>query len=126
MGLLTFVNVPQPEFISWRCSLSPRRRAVHSGNQRSRGSEQLMSREHPRSRVRAGRYRSQRSGQWYRSGRYRPWSIARIDNHTTVTETVVKLGELERWICGSCPREGDGKGKLIRILFSVYFGGFRG
>ena len=27
---------------------------------------------------------------------------------------------------GSCPREGHGKGKLIRILFSVYFGGFRG
>ena len=26
----------------------------------------------------------------------------------------------------SCPREGHGKGKLIRILFSVYFGGFRG
>ena len=24
------------------------------------------------------------------------------------------------------PREGHGKGKLIRILFSVYFGGFRG
>jgi len=27
---------------------------------------------------------------------------------------------------GSCPREGHGRGKLIRILFSVYFGGFRG
>ena len=27
---------------------------------------------------------------------------------------------------GSCPREGHGKGKLIRILFSVDFGGFRG
>src|SRR5271166_4667021 len=27
---------------------------------------------------------------------------------------------------GSCPREGHGKRKLIRILFSVYFGGFRG
>ncbi len=27
---------------------------------------------------------------------------------------------------GSCPREGHGNGKLIRILFSVYFGGFRG
>ena len=27
---------------------------------------------------------------------------------------------------GSCPREGHGKGELIRILFSVYFGGFRG
>ena len=27
---------------------------------------------------------------------------------------------------GSCHREGHGKGKLIRILFSVYFGGFRG
>ena len=27
---------------------------------------------------------------------------------------------------GSCPRQGHGKGKLIRILFSVYFGGFRG
>ena len=27
---------------------------------------------------------------------------------------------------GSWPREGHGKGKLIRILFSVYFGGFRG
>ena len=27
---------------------------------------------------------------------------------------------------GSCPWEGHGKGKLIRILFSVYFGGFRG
>ena len=27
---------------------------------------------------------------------------------------------------GSCPREGHGKWKLIRILFSVYFGGFRG
>ena len=24
------------------------------------------------------------------------------------------------------PRESHGKGKLIRILFSVYFGGFRG
>ncbi len=27
---------------------------------------------------------------------------------------------------GSCPREGHGKGKLIRVLFSVHFGGFRG
>ena len=27
---------------------------------------------------------------------------------------------------GSCPQEGHGKGKLIRILFSVDFGGFRG
>ncbi len=27
---------------------------------------------------------------------------------------------------GGCPRQGHGKGKLIRILFSVYFGGFRG
>ena len=27
---------------------------------------------------------------------------------------------------GVAPREGHGKGKLIRILFSVYFGGFRG
>ncbi len=26
---------------------------------------------------------------------------------------------------GSCPREGHGKGTLIRILFSVYFGGYR-
>ncbi|MBV8128197.1 MAG: hypothetical protein JO114_11140 [Planctomycetaceae bacterium] len=29
-----------------------------------------------------------------------PGQFARIDNHTTVTETMVKLGELERWICG--------------------------
>ena len=27
---------------------------------------------------------------------------------------------------GSCPREGHGTGKLIRILFSVYSGEFRG
>src|SRR5208337_3545487 len=26
----------------------------------------------------------------------------------------------------TCRTEGHGKGKLIRILFSVYFGGFRG
>jgi hypothetical protein len=42
------------------------------------------------------------------------------DNHKRVTT------ERPHPTGGSCPREGHGKGKLIRILFSVYFGGFRG
>ena len=44
----------------------------------------------------------------------------RKDHHKRVTtERPHPTGE-------SCPREGHGKGKLIRLFFSVYFGGFRG
>ena len=32
--------------------------------------------------------------------RINPGQLARIDNHTTVAETMVKLGEAECWICG--------------------------
>jgi len=59
------------------------------------------------------------------AARTRTWSTpsyypGKKDHHKRVTT------EQPHPTGGSCPREGHGKGKLIRILFSVYFGGFRG
>ena len=55
-----------------------------------------------------------------RSSRRTSYYPGKKDHHKRVTT------ERPHPTGGSCPREGHGKGKLIRILFSVYFGGFRG
>ena len=49
------------------------------------------------------------------------------DHHKRVTtERPHPTGGAPHLRAWARPREGYGKGKLIRILFSVYFGGFRG
>ena len=57
---------------------------------------------------------------WQRQGDAAIYYPGKKDHHKRVTT------ERPHPTGGSCPREGHGKGKLIRILFSVYFGGFRG